>query len=406
MRKVVFINRYFYPDHSATSQMLSDLAFGLSAAGVQTTVLTSRQAYDNPQAELSPDEYVHGVHVIRIWTSRFGRSNLSGRAIDYLTFYISTAWQLLRIISKGTIVVAKTDPPMISVVAAIVVKIRGAFLVNWLQDLFPEVAVALKVKGASTLSPLLTVLRNYSLNSAKLNVVLGDRMAMQLQSYGIPTKKIRIIHNWADGTHIHPLPRIANPLRAKWHLQDKFVVGYSGNMGRAHDFRTLIDAAKLLTDRSDIVFLFIGSGAQSKWLKEQAKLHHINSFQFQPYQPRDMLTQSLGLPDIHLVSLQASLEGLIVPSKFYGIAAAGRPVLNIGDKDGEIARILIQHQCGYTIESRDTDGLVKHILNLSSNHKVLSTLGNNARNALLSHFDKNITIKCWIEALAFRDLNI
>lgn len=127
--------------------MLSDLAFGLAQDGIEVSVITSRLHYDGNDSKLALREMISGVDVRRIWTTRFGRSRLKLRAIDYLTFYISAAWTLLRMTSRGDIVVAMTDPPMLSVIAAPIVKMRGARLVNWLQDLFPEVADALYSGG-------------------------------------------------------------------------------------------------------------------------------------------------------------------------------------------------------------------------------------------------------------------
>ena len=124
--KVVFLNRFFFPDHAATSQLLSDLAFDLADSGYEVHVITSRQRYDDASARLPAESEVKGVRIRRVWTSRFGRGHLSGRAMDYLTFYLTTAWGLWRLIRRGDVVVAKTDPPLISVVAGWVAGYGGA----------------------------------------------------------------------------------------------------------------------------------------------------------------------------------------------------------------------------------------------------------------------------------------
>src|SRR5215470_9601480 len=133
-----FANRYFHPDHSATSQLLSDLAFALAAEGRAVAVVTSRQRYDAPRDTLAPRQSIDGVEIYRVWTSRFGRSNLFGRAIDSATFYLSASWCLWRLVRRGDVVIAKTDPPMLSVIAGPLCRRRGARIVNWLQDIFPE----------------------------------------------------------------------------------------------------------------------------------------------------------------------------------------------------------------------------------------------------------------------------
>ena len=149
--KVFFINRFFYPDHSATSQLLTDLACRLDQSNMNVRVVTSRQAYDNPDAVLEDRDVIQNVQITRVWSSRFGRQRLWGRAIDYSTFYLSALWCLLRMVRTGDVVIAKTDPPLISIVAAVATKLRGAILINWIQDLFPEVAWALAVQGSGWL---------------------------------------------------------------------------------------------------------------------------------------------------------------------------------------------------------------------------------------------------------------
>src|SRR5207248_2927152 len=119
---------------------------------------------------------------------------------------------------------------------------------------------------------------------------------------------------------------------------DKIVVGYSGNLGTAHETDTLIEAAEILKDRADICFLVIGGGSRLSKLQEEVAVRDLRNFVFQPYQTREQLPTTLTLPDIHWLSLRAEFEGLIVPSKFYGIVAAGRPMILIGSQTGELAR--------------------------------------------------------------------
>jgi glycosyltransferase involved in cell wall biosynthesis len=393
--KLFFVSRFFYPDHSATSQLLTDLACHLAQTEVGVTVVTSRQVYDNPDALMANRDLVRGVQIIRVWSSRFGRQRLWGRAIDYGTFYLGALWCLLRVVRAGDVVVAKTDPPLISVIAAVVTKLRGAVLINWIQDLFPEVASALAVQGAGWLERPLRALRNKSLMAARRNVVIGEGMAKRLRDEGIPSKNIRIIHNWADGLVIQPIDREKNGLRHEWNLDDKFVVGYSGNFGRAHEFGTILSAADLLRDLTQIVFLFIGAGAQLSSMRHEVESKQLRNVIFKPYQPRDQLSVSLSVPDIHVISLLPSLEGLIVPSKFYGIAAAGRPMLYIGDKKGEIAQLIKSAQCGFSVEVHQAEEAAAVISRLARDVAVCSRLGSHARMLFDQRFEKFYAERAW-----------
>ena len=146
--KVVFVNRFFHPDHSATSQLVSDLAFHLADRGCAVAVVTSRLGYQGREPVFVGREQVRGVEIHRTWTSHFGRSTLAGRAVDYLTFYLSSFWCLLRLAEPGDVIVSKTDPPLISVVAGCAAFLRRARLINWVQDLFPEIQTAAGMKLA------------------------------------------------------------------------------------------------------------------------------------------------------------------------------------------------------------------------------------------------------------------
>src|SRR5712671_4057315 len=191
--RVLFVNRFFHPDHSATSQMLSDLSFHLAERGWTVEVVTSRQRYDEARATLPSRETVRGVEVRRVWSTRFGRAFLPGRAIDYATFYVSAFFALLRRAGRGATIVALTDPPLISVIAALAAMLRGTRLVNWTQDLFPEVAEALGMHALRVLRRA----RDWSLRRAHANVALGEAMAARLPNAAV-------IHNWADAA-LHPV---------------------------------------------------------------------------------------------------------------------------------------------------------------------------------------------------------
>jgi colanic acid biosynthesis glycosyl transferase WcaI len=399
-RRVVFINRFFYPDQSATSQILSDLAFDL-ADETEVCVVTSRLRFDSSKDVLPKREQVRGVQVHRIWSSRFGRSTLLGRALDYASFYASAALALWSLSDRRTTIVSKTDPPLISFVAAPIARLRGARLINWLQDLFPEVAGVLGIRIAQ--GPVLQVLkqvRNKTLHMADTNVVLGESMRRLLMLEGIPESQITVIHNWADGDAIAPVDPTRNALRTSWGLQGQFVVGYSGNLGRAHEFQTILAAAERLGEHELFTFLFIGGGAQHAALREEVERRSLRNIIFRPYQDRARLSESLGVADVHLVTLNPALEGLIVPSKYYGVAAAGRPTLFIGNVCGEIPRILSETGSGLAIQTGDVQALVNALERLRQAPDERGEMGRNARTAFEARFQRTIAIERWREVLA------
>lgn len=385
---VVFINRYFHPDHSATSQMLSDLAFHLAAAGWDVEVITSRQHYDDARAALPARESVRGVRVHRVWSTRFGRNFLPGRAIDYLSFYAAAFFGLLVRVRRTSIVVALTDPPLISVVAASAVRIRRATLINWTQDLFPEVAIALGMWAPWPLRQL----RDWSLHTARTNVVLGERMRERLLLLGVPD--VRVQHNWAHAG-LRPISADQNSLRQQWFPSDPFVVSYSGNLGRAHEAATMAGAIRELRDDHSIAFLFVGGGAQLQSIRDAGG----ETVRFEPYQPMERLSESLSAADVHIVTLRSEMEGLIVPSKFYGILAVGRPVLFVGAADGEIARLIETIGCGVVIAEGDAHGLASRIRDLASNRPKAAAMGERGRREYECHFAPEVALRNWEDIL-------
>jgi glycosyltransferase involved in cell wall biosynthesis len=262
---------------------------------------------------------------------------------------------------------------------------------------------------------LLRWLRNRTLRSALTNVVLGERMAARVEDQGVARSRITVIPNWADGRAIVPVAPDQNPLQQEWGLSDAFVVGYSGNLGRAHEIETLLEAANLIesgqheqvdaidpgnqSDHKPVHWLFIGSGAQTDRLKQLVDDRGLRSFSFKPYQPRDQLAQSLSVADVHLVSLRPALEGLIVPSKYYGIAAVGRPAIFIGDRDGEIARILDSCDGGIAVDEGDAETLAATITNLAREPRRAQRMGRNARVYFDEHFDVECAIAKWQDVL-------
>ncbi len=401
MPRLIFVNRYFFPDHSATSQILSDLAFDLAGTGREVHVITSRQIYDDAKADLAAHEIINDVNVHRVASTQFGRGALLGRSIDYVSFYRSVRRRLAALAGQGDIVIAKTDPPLLSVAAMGAVRRNGAVLVNWLQDIYPETAAVLGVSlMRGPLASSLTAPRNRSLRQAEATVVVGELMARRVANLGAPAARIHVIANWCNDEDIRPIAPEQNPLRRQWNLAGKFVLGYSGNLGRAHEYRTLLGAAERLRHDARFIFLMIGGGKRFAELEGAVKERRLDrSFRFMPYQEQAMLPYSLNVPDAHWLSLNPKLEGLIVPSKFYGIAAAGKPVIFIGDEKGEIAQLVEQYSCGTAIATGDTDKLVGTVQKWSNTPVIVAQMGMRARAMLDAHYTRRQALARWRELL-------
>lgn len=395
--RLIFVNRFFFPDHSATSQILSDLAFALAARGWDVHVITSRQIYDDPSANLSRSQQERGVTIHRVRTSRLGRKSLFGRALDYATFYLAAFFRTVGLVRRGDVLIAKTDPPLISVPIAVAAGLRRARLVNWLQDLYPEVAIALGVRGPPGGFGIARWARDRSLRSAAVNVAISELMAERIRQR-IPAKRVEVISNWTDDEALAPLVAEPNQLRHDWKLEDRFVVGYSGNLGRAHEIDTVLGAAEELRTDERIVFLFVGGGHLLGEMKRRAEGAKLTNIRYEPYQPRERLSESLSAADTHWLALRPELEGLIFPSKFYGIAAVARPMIMVGDPDGEIARLLRDHDCGFAVEPGHPRDFADAVMRLRDDPGLRHAMGQRARDLVLSRHSKRMMINRW-EAL-------
>jgi glycosyltransferase involved in cell wall biosynthesis len=201
-------------------------------------------------------------------------------------------WRCARsLVRRGDILIAKTDPPFTSVFAARIAQQANAQLVNWLQDIYPETAAELGVPFMrGSVGRCLGYLRDQSLRRAQANVVVGRLMAERVKSRGVSHERVHVIPNWTDDEKLCPVVHADNPLRREWGLEGSFVVGYSGNLGRAHEFGTVLTGAERLRGHPRIVFLFTGGGHHFDQLTQAVRERGLQQmFRFIPYQPHDLL---------------------------------------------------------------------------------------------------------------------
>lgn len=379
---------------------MTDVAEALSQTDFDITVFASRHSYNDSQT-YPRKQHLNSVRIIRIWTTSFGRATVLGRVIDYLSFYLSATLNLLWFLAKDDVVVVKTDPPMLSIPLGFLAQIKGAKLVNWLQDVFPEVAVALSEKPRKGIFiGALCFFRNRSFLQANMNVAIGPYMANKIVELGIAPERVSVIENFTDDVSITRSENYAPELRCDWGIEPSdFIVGYSGNLGRAHDLATMLDVASAMVDRNDIKFLFIGGGALHQTLAKAIQQRSLCNVLIKPYQPREQLRTSLSLPNIHWASLKPRLEGYIVPSKIYGIAAAGRPLIMVGEESGEIGQWVSKFQFGRCFPPGAGDQIESYIRNLADKRDELKPMGENARRFITERRSKLHAVKKWEELL-------
>ncbi len=366
--RVIFVNRFYWPDEPATAQLLTDFAEACVVAGHDVTVVTSHARH----ASVSTRETHRGVHIERVRSARADRPGVIHKTIDFATFHFAAFVRLLMLSRSGDAIVALTDPPLIGVTAALVAALRGARLFHWVQDIYPEIAIALT--GRRALCVFMPV-RNRAWRRADACITLGTDMASAVAAANVSPKRIHIVSNWPPAG-LAPQPAAAAAvLRSEWHLEKKFVVVYSGNLGRVHDLGPVLELAAALRDDPRIAFVFIGGGAQRAALEAEASRHQLNNVQFRPPQPRAHLARSLALGDVHLVTLRPGCEHSVFPSKLYGIAAVGRPAIVIAPLACELSRIVVQHRFGRAFDRTAIPALAAELRTLAGDPAECARLG-------------------------------
>jgi colanic acid biosynthesis glycosyl transferase WcaI len=392
---IVFLNRFYWPDVAATGQMLSDLAEDLAADGWRVTVIASAGAYDGQGGSLPREEERKGVRIRRIGGTRFGRHGIAGRVFDSLSYLGGALLCLLRL-GRRDLVVAMSDPPFLTTLAVLTRWRTRARLVYWVQDLFPEIAGRLGV-----LDPRGIVYRaarafaRWLHQRCDLVIALGPRMARALVAAGARPERTTFVDNWADASAICPVAPEENSFLEDHGLRGRFVVLYSGNAGRAHTFDAVMHAAGLLRHETEIVFLFIGGGQRIPELRATVQREGLPNVRFLDYLPREALSGSLSAANVSLVTEDPGIEGLLVPSKTYGILASGRPILFVGSPQSDVARVVEEVDCGVIADPGDGTSLARVILGLRSDPARLARMGANARRAAEARYDRRHATRRW-----------
>jgi colanic acid biosynthesis glycosyl transferase WcaI len=381
--RVCFFNRSYWPDTGATGQLLTELAEDLAAHhGFDVTVLTGvpRGITPRPPARATR----HGVNVVRAAGTTLNPRRFWARAANYLTYFASACIAALRL-PRQDVVVAMTDPPIIGLTA--LATRRGARVVFFCQDVFPEVATLLDDFQSPLANRALETVNRFLLRRSDRVVVIGERMARRLiEEKNADASRVSTIHNWADIDAIVPSTR-QNPFSETHRIVDRFVVLHAGNIGQGQHLSGVMDAAADLAELAHVLFLFIGDGTRRLALEEEARQRHLDNVRFVGFQPRDQLRWTYASADVCLVSLRPGLSGYIVPSKLYPILAAGRPFIAAIDADSEVAAIAREFDCGIVVEPGDAAALAAAVRSLAGDRDTCRRMGENARRAAM-HFSR------------------
>lgn len=405
------ISELYYPEDTSTGYYLTRIAEGLaerSADSVQ--VLCGRPTYAARGQTTSWQETHRGVKIQRCWGTTWNKDRLLLRVVNLLTLSLSmfflAAWRFRR----GDRVLVVTNPPLLPFVISWACRLRRAWCLLLIHDVYPDVAVAAGLLSSkSFLTKIMDLAVGRLYRSMERIVVLGrDMQELVLQKLPPDDDRVQIIPNWADTDLVKPKSRIPNENRIlnEFGLHEKFVVQYSGNMGRSHDLETLIACARRLQSRDDIHFLLVGNGAKKAWLKRTASEQKLQNVTVADRRPRADLPELLTAGDVALIPFVSGMTGISVPSRLYNMLAAGTPIIALAEAHSELAQVIKEENAGWVVPCQDAEGLTCAILAAVADLGRRKQMGKNARLAAECsyQFSQILDLYCQLMEVASQEL--
>jgi colanic acid biosynthesis glycosyl transferase WcaI len=381
---LLVLNQYYRPGVEASANLLTDLCESL-AETYDVTIVTGRV---RGRSELPADETVNGVRVLRARSTARDRTRLHYRALNYFTYLGATAVRAATL-KRPDLVICMTDPPIVGDIALPVARRYRAPLLVISQDVFPETATALGRLSNPAMIGTLRVLVDRYLKRADHIVAIGDRMKDRLVAKGVNARKITVIANWVDTEEIRPAGRSTTWSRDKG-FDETFTVMHSGNIGHAQNLENLVRATTLLGDLDNLVVPIIGFGVCLADVEELARELGAGKVRFLPYQPRATLSESLSAGAVHYLGLTKGLSGLVVPSRIYGILAAGRPVIAAADADSDTAALVEEVGCGVVVAPDSPAAIAAAIRDAHDGRLDLERMGAQGRAYVTANADRRL----------------
>jgi glycosyltransferase involved in cell wall biosynthesis len=385
-RRLLVLNQYYRPGVEATANLLAELCEGLTSE-YEVTVITGPV---RGKPELPAEEILDGVRVVRTRSTAHDRTKLQHRALNYVTYLGESLAQALGG-DRPDLVFCMTDPPIVGALGVLVARRFRAPLLVISQDVFPEIATELGRLRNPLLVGALRRLVAFYLRRADHVVAIGERMKERLIAKGARPERISVIPNWVDAGRITARPRL-NAWARENDLADGFVVMHSGNVGHAQNLDNLVLATTYLRDLGGLRVPVIGFGARYAEVSALAKRLEADAVRFLAYQPREVLPESLSSADIHYVGLARGLSGFVVPSRLYGILAAGRPVVVAADDDSETARLVRDVGCGIVVPPDRPDLLAAALREAHAGLHDLEEMGRRGRAYVEREADRPVAL--------------
>lgn len=398
--RVKIITQFYPPDFAATGQLIQELSAQLSNQGIEVDVFTGQPGYAFTLSQAPAEEHKKNLKIKRSRFTQLWSKRIRGKAINGVLFCLRAGLHLCRHRDKDTVLLLTTAPPFLSVLGYLANLCFGLPYVCLIYDLYPDAATELNVVSHQhPIAKLWDKINGLVWQKAQGIIVLSTTMKSRIiAKHPQITDKISVIHNWADSEWIQPISKQENWFAQQHGIHQKFTVLYSGNLGRCHDIDTILATIKLLKD-DPIQFIFIGAGAKQKTCIETVKNLGLQNCLFLPYQDRENLPYSLTACDLAFVSIAPGLEGIVAPSKLYGIMAAGRAIAAICDSQSYLRNLINDAGCGACFDHNDSQGLANFIRSVAADSALTKTMGEAGRKYLENNFTPEIIAEQYKEVL-------
>lgn len=347
------------------------------AAKHHVTVVCGRPSYDPAERHrwyLFRIEEHGNVTVLRVGSSDYARFRMKRRVLNYLT-YVALAVPRALFVSAD-IVLAMTDPPFEGIAGAVVALLKRRPFIYNIRDLYPDMALGGGIIRAGRAARIWERLHRWALRRATRVIVLGEDMRDRIIAKGVDAERVTIVR---DGVRMSgPTgpdavdPTVISAIRG----DARFVFLHAGNLGFYGAWDTLVAAASQVQDEG-IELVFVGEGAQHAAV--QAVAGDVKNVRFLPFFPAEKLASVLAAADAHVVTVKRGLEGVVVPSKLYGILAAGKPVLTVATRGCDAAMIVERHGCGLTADPNDPAAVAEAMREMARNPRLISQMGERSR---------------------------
>lgn len=400
-KKLLVYAHYYYPDVASTGQILKELCEGMKDKFDITVICVVPSYTGTIEEKYKINKYyrenINGIEVVRVRVPEFSKSDKKSRIVNLLAYFFRAIWATFKS-GKQDYIFSISQPPILGGVLGVIGKwIKGGKFIYNIQDFNPEQTMAVGYTKNKFILNIAMAVDKFSCKRADKVIVVGrdmqETLRKRFKNKNVPTNVF--INNWIDEKEIYPLPANNEKVIAfkkKYDLENKTVIMYSGNIGLYYDLENLIKVIGQFRDRNDVVFAFVGDGTKKQDIESYANEEKLGNVKFIPYQDKADLIYSLNAGDVHWVVNAKGIKGVSVPSKLYGVMAAGKTVFGVLEKGSEARLIIEDCKCGVCVEPGKYDLIYEELRKMIDNINEYKKLGIEGKEYVDKFIKKDVAI--------------